>query len=231
MAKIRTIQLAGGYKAYRDRALASYQSPMRLHVVAGYTGSGKSDVLRSLEKKGEQIIDLERLASHKGSVFGGLMMPPQPTTEQFQNELFEELMKLDLSRRIWVEDESIAIGRVFLPAPFWKQMSTAPVYDVSAEKPVRIERLVREYGPADKDQFLDAMKCITKRLGGQNFKEAKQKLEEGDMASTIDILLTYYDKAYGTGLQNKRERIRLHVSWDGEDVDRCAEQLIGVVSQ
>ena len=99
MAKISTHQLAGGYKSYREQAMASYKIPMQLHVIGGFTGSGKSEILRALARKGEQVIDLEGLASHKGSVFGGLMMPPQPTTEQFQNDLFEELMKLDTAAK------------------------------------------------------------------------------------------------------------------------------------
>src|SRR5690606_14289771 len=138
-----------------------------------------------------------------GSAFGGLMMPPQPTTEQFQNDLFEELLRLDLSKPVWVEDESIAIGKVFLPLDFWRQLSNAPIIDVSANKPSRVERLVSEYGDADRTEFFAAMKAITKKLGGQNFKAAKEKLDEGDMYATIEILLTYYDKAYAAGLKKK----------------------------
>ncbi|MGC1243191.1 MAG: tRNA 2-selenouridine(34) synthase MnmH [Chryseosolibacter sp.] len=226
MAKISTHQLAGGYKSYREQAMASYKIPMQLHVIGGFTGSGKSEILRALARKGEQVIDLEGLASHKGSVFGGLMMPPQPTTEQFQNDLFEELMKLDTAERIWVEDESIAIGKIFLPQDFWAQMSSSPVYHVEVEKNVRVERLVKEYGHADKEAFLEAMKNITKKLGGQNFKEATEKLFEDDMATTIDILLRYYDKAYRTGLSNKEQRIRSVVPWNGKDPSACADHLI-----
>jgi tRNA 2-selenouridine synthase len=199
---------------------------MHLHVLAGYTGSGKSEILRALRTKGEQVIDLEHLANHKGSVFGGLMMPPQPTTEQFQNELFEELSNLDFSRPIWVEDESIAVGKIFLPQEFYTQMSAAPVFEIQVDKAIRIGRLVKEYGPAEKTEFLRAMESITKKLGGQNFKVAKEKLFEDDMASTIDILLSYYDKAYSTGLKNKHDRIRSQISWDGKDPRKCAEALM-----
>ena len=226
MAKVRTLQLQGGYKSYRERALESYKVPMQLRIIGGFTGSGKSEVLRALEQEGEQVIDLEKLAGHKGSVFGGLMMPPQPTTEQFQNDLFEEILRLDLSRRVWVEDESIAIGKIFLPEPFWRQMSASPVYDVSTDRSTRIERLVKEYGDADRQLFLEAMQSIVKKLGGQHFKAAKEKLFEGDMPSTIEILLTYYDKAYGTGLKNKEHRIKAHVPWNGRDAATCARQLI-----
>ncbi|HET9485912.1 MAG TPA: tRNA 2-selenouridine(34) synthase MnmH [Chryseosolibacter sp.] len=226
MAKIKTYQLQGGYKSYRELALQSYRTPMKLHVIGGYTGSGKSEVLRALRDQGEQIIDLETLASHKGSVFGGLMMPPQPTTEQFQNDLFEELIKLDKTRRIWVEDESIAIGKIFLPHDFWMQMSSAPVYHLEVDESVRIQRLVNEYGKADKQEFLAAMEHITKKLGGQNFNEARNRLFEDDMSATIEILLRYYDKAYKTGLTNKQERIRCRISWDGSDPLECAENFI-----
>ena len=226
MAKLRSRQLAGGYKTYRERALEEFKRPMQLHVIAGYTGSGKSEILRALRTKGEQVVDLEHLANHKGSVFGGLMMPPQPTTEQFQNELFEELLTLDLSRPIWIEDESIAIGKIFLPGDFYRQMQSAPVLEVRVDKSIRIERLVQEYGHADKAEFLRAMESITKKLGGQNFKAAKEKLFEDDMAFAIDILLNYYDKAYGTGLKNKEHRVRLQVSWDGKDVNQCADALM-----
>jgi tRNA 2-selenouridine synthase len=226
MAKMPTHQLEGGYKVYREGALASYSVPMKLHIIGGYTGSGKSAILRALQHRGEQIIDLEGLANHKGSAFGGLMMPPQPTTEQFQNELFERLLKLNTARRIWVEDESIAVGKIFLPHDLWRQMSSAPVYELEVDKPIRVQRLVKEYGHADKQEFLAAMTNITKKLGGQNFKEAKEKLFADDMAATIGILLNYYDKAYRTGLENKKHRIEASVPWNGENADECAARLI-----
>lgn len=226
MAKLKSFQLQGGYKTYREQAMASYKTPLQLMVIAGYTGSGKSEILRQLKEEGEQIIDLEMLARHKGSVFGGLMMPAQPTTEQFQNELFEEIRGLDLTRRIWVEDESIAVGKIFLPDEFYKQMASAPVFELSVDKSMRVERLVKEYGHADKEQFLVAMESITKKLGGQNFKAAKEKLFEDDMASTIEILLNYYDKAYGTGLTNKQHRMRSRIPWNGVNPSECTHQFI-----
>lgn len=226
MAKIKTRQLSGGYKAYRERAHLTFRAPLNLHVIGGYTGSGKSEVLRALTSRGEQVIDLETLASHKGSVFGGLTMPPQPTTEQFQNELFERLSGFDLSRRIWIEDESIAVGRVILPQDFWRQIAAAPVYELCVDKTVRIERLVREYGNADRDQFLEAMTKITKRLGGQNFNEAKALLLSDDMPATIAVLLRYYDKAYGRALNKKERRTCAQITWDGGDACAAAANLL-----
>jgi tRNA 2-selenouridine synthase len=224
MAKIKTHQLEGGYKAYRQKALASFQQPFKLMIIGGCTGSGKSEVLRALAAKGEQVIDLEGLARHKGSVFGGLMMPPQPTTEQFQNDLFEEILKLDLTRTVWIEDESIAVGKIFLPESLWRQMNNHPIVEINVTKEARIQRLVKEYGQADQQEFLKAMEKITKKLGGQHFNAAKAKLLEGDMASTIDILLTYYDKAYVNGLDRKSNRIKSKVMWDGKDAGTFVER-------
>ncbi len=226
MAGVKTHQLKGGYKVYRQYAVESFAKPFQFLVVGGSTGSGKSEILRSLSRKGEQIIDLEGLANHKGSAFGGLMMPAQPTTEQFQNELFEEISKLDINKRIWIEDESIAIGKIFLPQKLWDTMRTSSVVEVKVDKPVRVQRLVKEYGKANKDEFLQAMINITNKLGGQHFNTAKEKLLADDMFATIDILLTYYDKAYLRGLEKKKQRIKFESSWDGISSDSFAQELI-----
>lgn len=226
MAGIKSRQLIGGYKAYRQRALDSFELPLQLLVVGGKTGSGKSEVLRALQNCGEQILDLEKLANHKGSVFGGLMQGPQPTTEQFQNDLFEEILKLDINKRIWVEDESIAIGKIFLPNPFWRSLRDGPVFRIDVSKEKRVERLVREYGSADKQEFLEAMEKITRKLGGQHFNAAKEKWLAGDVHTTIDILLNYYDRAYSNGLENREYIVSPSINWDARNASYCAQMLI-----
>lgn len=230
MSRIRTHQLKGGYKAYRHRALESFAQPFQFVVISGGTGSGKTDVLRTLKARGEQIIDLEQLASHKGSVFGGMLMPPQPTTEQFQNDLFENILNLDPSRRIWIEDESIAVGKIFLPEPLWRAKGTAPIVELKVEKETRVRRLVDEYGPAPADKFLENMEKIRKKLGGQHFNSAREQLLQGSIAATIDILLNYYDKAYANGLSKKAHRIIGRVEWDGVRPDTAAADLLRAVA-
>lgn len=225
MAGVKTHQLKGGYKSYRQFALQSFKTPFNVVVLAGSTGSGKTEILHALAEAGEQIIDLEKLASHKGSVFGGLMQPPQPTTEQFQNNLFETILTLDPKKRVWIEDESIAVGKIFLPGDFWRTMGSSQVVELQVDKDVRITRLVNEYGAADKQLFLEAMKGITKRLGGQHFKAAKEKLFENDMPAVMDILLTYYDKAYRNGLDKKITRTKATFTWDGERKNELIKNL------
>jgi tRNA 2-selenouridine synthase len=226
MAGIKSHQLEGGYKAYRQRAVESFGMPFQFKVIGGRTGSGKSEVLRALRQMGEQVLDLEQMANHKGSAFGGLMMGPQPTTEQFQNILFEEILKLDISKRVWVEDESLGIGHIFLPNTFWNGMRSCPVFAMEVSKEVRIERLVHEYGSADPAEFLAAMEKITKRLGGQHFLAAKESLEQGDMHTTIDILLTYYDKAYSMSWAKRELKVSPGIIWDGKDAASCAADLM-----
>jgi tRNA 2-selenouridine synthase len=226
MVGIKSRQLIGGYKTYRQRALDSFELPFQLMVVGGKTGSGKSEVLRALQTNGEQILDLEQLANHKGSVFGGLMQGPQPTTEQFQNNLFEEILKLDINKRIWVEDESIAIGKIFLPNPFWRALRDGPVFRIEVAKDKRVERLVHEYGSADKQEFMEAMEKITRKLGGQHFTAAKEKWLAGDAQTTIDILLNYYDRAYSNGLENREYIVSPAIGWDGNNASVCAQALI-----
>jgi tRNA 2-selenouridine synthase len=230
MAGIKSKPLTGGYKAYRHFGLDAFRKPLPVILLTGYTGSGKSEILRALLEQGEQILDLEKLANHKGSAFGGLLMPAQPTTEQFQNELFEEILKLDPSKRIWVEDESIAIGKIFLPNDFWLIMGKGPIVKMNVAKEIRVQRLVNEYGSSDQDEFLQIIGKVVTKLGGQHFKTAKEKLLQGDMASTIEILLTYYDKAYLNSIEKRKERVQLTAGWDGKSASDFASRLINTFS-
>jgi tRNA 2-selenouridine synthase len=109
-------------------------------------------------------------------------------------------------------------------------MAVSTMIEMNVSKEIRINRLVQEYGAAERSEFLKAMAAITKKLGGQHFLAAKEKLENGDMPSVIDILLTYYDKAYLSGLSKKQHRIKLRPVWDGTDADKFAAELIREVS-
>lgn len=226
MAGIKAHSLKGGYKAYRHSAFESFAKPLKLILLTGCTGSGKSEILRALKSNGQQVLDLETLASHKGSAFGGLFMNPQPTTEQFQNNLFEEILQVDPTQPVWVEDESIAIGHIFLPREFWLQMNVSPLVKLTVERDVRVQRLVDEYGHADKGEFLAIMKKIVKRLGGQHFNAASHKLQEGDMSGVMEVLLTYYDKAYLHGIEKRKHQISTVVEWDGKNLNEIVTRLI-----
>ncbi|MBX2942249.1 MAG: tRNA 2-selenouridine(34) synthase MnmH [Cyclobacteriaceae bacterium] len=231
MVGINTFVVKGGYKAYRQKAHEFFKRPYKIILLSGCTGSGKSEMLRTLKQQGEQVVDLEGMANHKGSAFGGLMMPPQPTTEQFENDLFEELLKFDIFKPVWVEDESIAIGKIFLPNDFWTAMRQSPVVMLDVVKEVRVQRLVDEYGGADREQFLESMKRITKKLGGQHFKAAQEKLDQNEMNDVMEILLTYYDKAYLGSLEKRKPTILGHTEWNGKSPAIAAKRLIEISKQ
>ena len=192
--------LEGGYKAYRHHVQNSFETLHNVVILGGATGSGKTEVLRELKTKGEQVIDLEGLANHKGSAFGALGQAKQPSTEQFENLLYEEIKSLDPHKRVWLEDESRRIGSVYLDQRLWDLMAKAPVVALYVDKTQRVSYLVRDYGSFDYDQLKYSLDRIQKRLGGQNHQQAEVALAEGNMATVAEILLTYYDKAYAHGL-------------------------------
>ena len=200
--------ITGGYKAYRRKVLNDFAKPAKLKILGGYTGSGKTHILYELEKLNQQIIDLEGLANHKGSAFGGIGQNPQPTVEQFENDLHKEWSKLDISKTIWIEDESYDIGKVKIPLPLFKQMRDAIVFFVDLPKEERAKLLVEDYSICNKEKLALAVQRIGKRLGGLNVKNALNNLEENNFYEVALIALQHYDKAYLKGL-NKRPSTKI----------------------
>ncbi|MBK6948510.1 MAG: tRNA 2-selenouridine(34) synthase MnmH [Haliscomenobacter sp.] len=189
--------LEGGYKAYRNYILNEFAvRPIRPVVLGGPTGSGKTEILRCLREAGEQVIDLEGLANHKGSSFGAIGESPQPTVEQFENNLYRELSLMDPTRRVWVENESRAIGRIFLPDGLWNQFQRSPLVKLDVPMEERVQFLVGVYGAFPKEALEDAFRRIERRLGGQHLKAALDALERNDFATAAEIALRYYDKSY-----------------------------------
>jgi tRNA 2-selenouridine synthase len=197
--------MAGGYKAYRQMILASFKESKKVIVLGGKTGSGKTDVLRELQKAGEQVIDLEGIAHHKGSSFGALGEKLQPTSEMFDNLFFEEWKKLDPTKRIWLEDESKNIGTVFLNEDIYGNIRKNDVVFLDIPLQSRIDFLVKEYGQYEIAGAKAALERIQKRLGGQHYQAAIKALDEGNFAEVAKISLYYYDKAYLHGLSLREQ--------------------------
>lgn len=202
-AGIPTLTITGGYKVYRNAVQQSFAAPLPLIVLGGKTGSAKTAILQALQQQGEQIIDLEKLANHKGSAFGQLGEDPQPSSEYFENLLFEKIQQLDSTKRIWIEDESHLIGKVFIPETFWEQMRNAQVIYCDFPIEERINYLVTTYGNFDHEGVIESVKRITKKLGGQHAKAALEAYEAGDLKKATEIVLVYYDKTYNFGLSKR----------------------------
>ena len=194
--EIKCFTLHGGYKSYRNYLLEKVGNIPHLIVIEGYTGSGKTDILQQLKTMGEQIIDLEGLAHHKGSVFGGIGQEQQPTTQQFQNDLFDEVLSFDLSKRVWIEGESQTVGRVFLPDPLWYRMNASQCIEILIPRIERISRLVKEYGALPDELMENAILNLAKRLGDQRMNEILNSYREKNLNDVADKLLEYYDQTY-----------------------------------
>lgn len=195
--------LDGGYKAYRNAVLADFVQPQNMVILGGKTGSGKTAILRELAQLGEQVIDLEAIAHHKGSSFGALLELPQPTTEHFENLLHQEWRTLDRSRQLWLEDESSKIGTCVIPLAVRNQMAAAPVVCIEIPQQARLAHLQESYAAAPKAELSAAIARLRKRLGGQHEQAAQAALQEDDAAAVIEILLAYYDKTYAYALQQR----------------------------
>jgi len=221
--------LVGGYKAYRNLLLESVGVLPNLIVIEGYTGSGKTEILQELSKLGEQIIDLEGFANHRGSAFGGIGQESQPSTQQFQNLIFHEILTFDLTRRIWIEGESLSVGRVFLPDPLWKTMNSALNIEIQVSRKDRIQRLVDEYGTLPSQDMENAISTIAQRLGSLAMNEILQNYRDKNLFAVADKLLSYYDQAYLYSREKFKKKVN-GITLLSNDSILNAKQLINEIS-
>lgn len=224
----QVVLLRGGYKAFRRFVLAQFDMPRSLRIVSGYTGSGKTAVLSQLAARGEAMIDLEALACHRGSAFGWLMLPGQPTQQNFENALAVELWRNRTATRIWIEDESRLIGKLTIPEGLWQQMLAAPIIALDVPLNRRIERLVQEYGGCSSGELAECLAAIRQRLGAERYARALAALEMGDLHSVARCALEHYDKAYRHSLRKRAHRVR----WiEADSPQDAATKLCELVSQ
>ncbi len=206
--------LIGGYKAFRNWTIEENKTETALHIQRGYTGSGKTIVLQALRTIGEPVIDLEDLAGHKGSAFGNIGLPKQPSQEMFENKLAIVLHKTKKSfgeRAIWIEDESQRIGTNNIPYDFWLMMRKSPVTFIDIPFEERLNYLVDTYGKLNSAELKEAILRIQKRLGGLETKTAIEEIENNNIKGCFAILLAYYDKLYRKAL-DKREDPRPEIT-------------------
>ena len=219
--------LEGGYKAYRNWVLEQFEKEYQFYIVGGYTGSGKTEVLKTLKEKDHAVIDLEGLANHKGSAFGALGQPTQPSQEMFENLLAGSLYKHRKSL-FWLEDESQRIGALNIPHGFWKSMRAKQVYFMDIPFEQRLDHIIAGYGAIEKEQLVNAIMRIKKRLGPLETKTAIGFLVEDNVKECFRILLSYYDKTYIKALYNRENFTALlnKITCSGVDALSNTEKLI-----
>ncbi|MDT8400561.1 MAG: tRNA 2-selenouridine(34) synthase MnmH [Bacteroidales bacterium] len=202
---IEGILLEGGYKAYRKHILSELGRPRKMLILGGLTGSGKTAILQELSVMGEQVIDLEGMACHKGSAFGSLGQAEQPGSEHFTNLLFEALRATSPDKRVFVEDESHNIGSVNIPQNFFSLMRQSKVIALMPDIRTRLPRLREEYGVYGDDKLIQSVEKISRKLGGDNTLRAIEAIRADKLDTAIEIVLKYYDRTYRYGLSQRQE--------------------------
>lgn len=226
MTGIETMTLQGGYKTFRRWALDFLNSPFKLRIVGGMTGCGKTTILHSLKAQGEQILDLEELAVHRGSSFGMLGLPPQPSNEQFENEIAMALAKFDLCKPIWIEDESRQIGACKIPDPLYVGICTSPLYLIERPLEERLANLQHTYWNQPRQELIAATQRLHKKLGSVRTREIIMAIEKNDLHTATLQLLNYYDASYRHQMQ-KHPRLNYIFSKSNGSDDAWAATLIG----
>lgn len=227
----RAEALPGGYKAYRNHLLAELERlvPPRLIVIHGGTGVGKTPLLRRLEN----ALDLEDLAQHRSSLFGGVNLQPR-TQQQFEAELLRALEGLDFTRPVWVEGESRKVGNVTLPEGLRLAMKAAPCVLVTAPLETRITRIIAEYagaGGAVTPETLAGLEAALRKLtpffGKTRTEQLLALLHAGDLRPLVRMLLEeHYDPRYAHAMRNYQYMATL----SSEDLDTAAAVLRGLTS-
>lgn len=194
---MNVLRLSGGYKSFRHWCLDRFSSENRMIILAGKTGSDKTTWLKKLREYGEPVIDLEHLANHMGSAFGGIGKGSQPTQEHFENLLAIELSVVqELGNRFWIENESRFIGKVRMPDVFFNQFPASPHLELDVNLEHRIATIIRDYGDFEPAILLEKTQTLSKRMGSEQVKNACIHLEEGRKEDWIKLLLHYYDDTY-----------------------------------
>jgi tRNA 2-selenouridine synthase len=226
-AGFETAVLEGGYKAYRRYVLDFYESvPHKFLILGGPTGSGKTELLEIMRQMGAQVVDLEMLARHKGSSFGGLGEMDQPSSEQFENDLAYQIERLDPDRPVWIEHESRGIGRVFLTDSFWRYLQENPLILADPGREARLQRALAMYGTFEAPLLKSCFVRIQNRMGGQHVKAALEAIDAGDLERAAAIALDYYDKTYAHHLDKyPHDNIR-KVDISGMPAEEAARILI-----
>ncbi len=196
------IQLDGGYKEFRRSVVAELEQrpqQLRFRAICGTTGSGKSRLLQYLERAGAQVLDLEQLAAHRGSVLGGLPSDPQPTQKKFETRLWQALRSFSPERVIYVESESKKIGDLRVPDMLMQQIRLSPCVRMDISTADRVKLLIEDYPHLVTDTSLLAQQLshLIPLHGHEKIRGWNALAEAGDIAALVEALLVeHYDPAY-----------------------------------
>ena len=200
------VRLEGGYKAFRRQVVTDLETlPARFsfRVICGATGSGKSRLLEALAQAGAQVLDLEVLAAHRGSVLGELPGAPQPSQKSFETALWSALSSFDAQRGVFVESESKKVGNLRVPDALIERMRASPCIRLEASDATRVALLREDYAHFEsrRDALAEKLECLRNLHGAERIEAWKSALAAGDWDRLVhDLLASHYDPAYRKSL-------------------------------
>jgi tRNA 2-selenouridine synthase len=231
----RTYQLSGGYKEYRNdiiKYLDNIGMKLKIILISGKTGSAKTKILHSIRDQGAQILDLEGLARHKGSLLGAIPNLKQPSQKFFESLLFYEINKLNLKKNIFIEAESSKVGNVHIPKSIWSNMILSKRIEVVADVNTRAKFLIDDYHYMCKNPILikPMIKGLKSRLSN-NLIDSWEKLidEKKWFELTKSFLENHYDSSYSSNtIKNDRKVIRelQATTLNNDDIKNIAKIII-----
>lgn len=233
-----TAVLAGGYRTYRHHVqtrLYQQTSPLRLVLLDGDTGSAKTEVLARLAARGLQVLDLEDLAGHRGSLFGGLAGRPQPSQKMFETRLLTTLDGFDPARPVVVEAESSKIGDRMIPPALWSSMRIAPRFEIVAPRAARARYLVAAYADivADADRLEAAFASLPVAPSRPRLESWRRMIRDGDFEALAAALIElHYDPAYARARRKdgRAPTLQLHTATlDDAEQDMIADRIAEAV--
>ncbi|MDF1824019.1 MAG: tRNA 2-selenouridine(34) synthase MnmH [Verrucomicrobiales bacterium] len=226
--------ICGGYKAYRSTVVESIKvkSPqLKLIVLNGYTGAGKTLLLAELNRMGEQVLDLEGIARHKGSVFGGDPDDPQPAQKQFESLIFKKFESIDMNRPLYIEAESAKIGKLNLPNPLWQKLKGSPVIEIDSPVEARARYLSGDYEEwvGNLDRVHDTIDRLAGFHANKTLARWKTMTEAGEWHPfVVELLTEHYDHRYtvdGSGNYQVPSATVQLLSHDSIAIKEAAEQI------
>lgn len=242
MAKIGwpAVQLDGGYKEYRkhiNATLGEIASRFSFQVLCGTTGSAKSRLLQVLEQQGAQVLDLEQLAAHRGSVLGHLPLQPQPSQKMFESRLWQTLRQFDSTQVVFVESESKKVGNIRIPELLIEKMRSSPCIALHLSQENRIKLLIEDYAHfiVNPDKLNAQLDCLLSLHGKEKIAQWHRYALSGDMESLVaELLAEHYDPAYKRSIQrnfNQYDQARiLELSGIDSQSLQCAAQQLNAAS-
>ena len=226
--------LAGGYRNYRAHvreALTKLCPALNCRILTGLTGSGKSLLLRHMAGQGQQVLDLEMIGRHRGSLLGEEPNAAQPSQKHFESLLLRQIERFDPARPVWIESESKRLGRLWLPEPLWQVMTAAAVHELHVPAAVRAELLIGEYAHfvAAPEALAEKLETLREPCGRKQVAAWQAMIRAGEWAGFVCSLLeSHYDPGYRRCRDVFREACSEYEmpALDSESLNRTAAALI-----